>query len=499
MATGEALTYVFPYEGLRYTAAEGETVLTQENLAQHADFLKAQGTTPDTVYASFAANQTVMEIFAPNAQLALSVAQTQEFRPDAGSARMDDARRAEFLDSFAASGLYESAAWSEDEDDYLRLTYSAMYGDVPMYFLRYVTLRHGQLYQYTLSVTGREIDRSDDAAVLSILGRIEYLGQLATPAPTPSPTPVPTPSPTPRPTPGAAAVVDEAEGVTLLVDPFDAWTDSADFTLTGTASAGASLTLSINGTSVARATAQKNGTYKFRTTLNKEGELEITVKATKKDEEPAHKSYLMTYEKPTLAIEMTEPTGYVDTKNVRLRGITAPGATVFVRGNGMNTNVKANKSGEFSISVPLEKEGDFTYTISAKLDNWHDGEIQFTLTRVFSTQEQIAAFRNSLSTIEYAKLASASEGLVGKNVSLRGRISAFSDYEGLPCLLLYTKNPGKGIWTEPVWILCDEILSFEMDNIKTFYATVEGITLPYTNEDGTSGEAPAVRMKFCVD
>ena len=35
-ALAQQTTYVFPYEGFRYTQNEGETVLTQTNLGEHA-------------------------------------------------------------------------------------------------------------------------------------------------------------------------------------------------------------------------------------------------------------------------------------------------------------------------------------------------------------------------------------------------------------------------------------------------------------------------------
>ena len=66
LTTGCALaaqsTYVFPYEGLRYTQQENETVLTQTNLAEHEALIASLGTTADAILASYMAAGIVMEV-----------------------------------------------------------------------------------------------------------------------------------------------------------------------------------------------------------------------------------------------------------------------------------------------------------------------------------------------------------------------------------------------------------------------------------------------------
>lgn len=493
-------TYVFPYEGFRYSAQTSETVLTQENLGENEAFIKSLGTTPDAILASFQANQIVMEVL-PEAggQIAISVAHSDDFKLSIDVTRMDEQTRADFLASFADSGLYEDVAWSTEASEYLRMTNSAMISNVPVYALRYVTLRHGQLYLFTNTIVAREVTPEDDQALLDIIASTEYLGQLATPAPTPTPTPVPTPSPTPRPTPGVAAISAQVEGLTLLVDDMPAWTDEEQITIKGTSMNGAALELSVNGKTIAKATAKKDGSFTLKGNLPEEGDLTVTVSATLKDQTDASQTFDVQYEIPTTSIEITEPLGHVDSESVYLRGITQPNATVYISGTNFSTNVKANGKGAFSIKLKVTKEGDYTYTVTSKLDGWHAGSIEYTLSRIYSEREQYAAFRNSLTTIDYSDLRNDTASFIGKNISVRGRIDQFHDYDGMPCLLLYTRNPGKGNWTEPVWVLCDEILSFEIGDIKTVLATIEGATLPFTNADGDTTELPVIRLKFYND
>ena len=118
---------------------------------------------------------------------------------------------------------------------------------------------------------------------------------------------------------------------------------------------------------------------------------------------------------------------------------------------------------------------------------------------MLSYAEQLAAFKNGVRDINYDRLCSDTAGQKDKQISLRGRIGAFSDYDGMPCLLIYSSNPGKGRWTDPVWVLCEEILSFEEGDIITVLGVVEGITLPFTDAEGMEHSLPVVRMKFYVE
>ena len=73
-------TYVFPYEGIRYTQQDGETVLTQTNLGEHAALIESLGTTPDAILASYMASGIVMEVIPEGGgQIAVSFADAGAF------------------------------------------------------------------------------------------------------------------------------------------------------------------------------------------------------------------------------------------------------------------------------------------------------------------------------------------------------------------------------------------------------------------------------------
>ena len=488
----DALTYVFPYEGFRFTAETGERVLTQQNLAEHAELLSELGTTPEVMLSSFIASQTVMEVLPEKGgQFALSVASAGDFAAFQSVARMDEADRQSFLAMFSSSGMYEDVSWSEGVPEYLKMVSSTLHGDVALYALTYVTLRHSQLYLMRATVIGRMPDEADAAAVESLLGRIEYLGRIATPEPTATATPVPTPSPTPRPTPGSATMTQQVEGLTLIVSDMPSWTDEEELTLTGTTMAGASVKLLAGDAQLARAMADRSGAFKLSATLPEEGDLVLTVTAELTGQATASQAYIVRFTRRTASISVTEPNTTVEQSRFYLRGVTEPNATVYAKGPGLSTNVKANNNGVFSIPVTQDKEGDVTYELTVKKKGLQDGAASYTVTRKFSYKERLAAFRGSLSATSYSQLAKDVEACKDQKLTFRGRIGAFGDMDGMPCMLLYTRNPSRGEWVDPLWIVCDEILSFSEGDILTVYVTVEGTKADY---EGT--QLPVVRMAF---
>lgn len=491
----DAPTYVFPYEGFRFTAEAGERVLTQQNLAEHADLLSQLGTTPEVMLSSFVASQTVMEVL-PEAggQFAFSVASAGAFSDYQSAARMDEDARAAFLSSFADTGMYRDVAWSQALPEYLTMVSSTLQGDVALYRLTYVTLRHSNLYLMSATVIGREPNEQDARALEALLARVEYLGRLATPEPTATATPVPTPSPTPRPTPGSAPMTHSQEGLTLIVSNLPAWTDEEELLVTGTTMAGASVRLLCGEEQIARASADRGGAFKLRATLPEEGELSLTVTAELSGQAPAYQTYSLRFERRAAQIVVNEPESVVEQSKFYLRGVTEPNATVYAKGPNLSTNVKSNANGVFSVPVTQEKEGDATYELTVKAKGLRDGAASVTITRRFSERERLAAFRSSLSPTTYAQLAADPEGCKGQKLSFRGRIGAFGDMDGMPCMLLYTRNPSRGEWVDPLWIVCDEILSFSEGDILTVYVTPEGTTAEHEEQI-----LPVVRLMFYND
>lgn len=496
-AFAQEATYVFPYEGFRYTQKAEETVLTQTNLDEHEALIASLGTTKDAILASYVASGIVMEVIPGNGgQIAVSVTDAGEFADVKRMEKISDERLAAFKALFEESGLYESVELTETTPVCVRLTSSAMYASMPVYSLRYAMLHLGRLYMITQTIVGRAPEEADDVRMADVLSGMKLLSTASDPTPVPTPVPTPTPEPTPVPTPGVAEVL-ASEGL-MEITGVPSYTNDPVITVSGVTDPSAEVRVSVDDRNLGKATAKKDGSFTLKVTLPQEGEQTLAVMT-----DTAEAMLSVTYEMPIAKIVITSPESTVFSgDHVMVRGETEPDATVYINGRGMNTNVKANKNGDFSIRVFIEDESTETFTLRTKIKGYQENSTTITLTREFTLREGIAAFRKKMQAVEYDDLARAPEKYVGKQFIYRGKVMAFTDYDGRACALVCVDNPTAGKWYDPVWVVLSGEEELAEGNIASFYLKGEGLTLPadgaYTI-DGKAIEAPVAEAVYVSD
>lgn len=496
-ALAQNATYVFPYEGFRYTQRDNETVLTQTNLHEHEALIAQLGTTKEAILASYMASGIVMEVIPEGGgQIAVSVADAGSFADVKNMADMDEVRLAAFAGQFENSGMYESCELTQTDPVCVRLTSSAMYASMPVYSLRYAMLHLGRLYMITQTIVGRAPESADDARMADVLSGMKLLATVSDPTPAPTAVPTPTPEPTPQPTPGVAEVA-ASEGL-MEVSGVPAFTMEKKITVSGRTNPMEEVRVAVDDETLGRATAEKDGTFTVNVQLPREGELVLAVMT-----DTAEAMLHVTYQMPAAKLLITEPTEAVFNGDyVLIRGETEPEATVHVSGKGTSTNVKANKAGAFSIRLFVEDEGTETFTLRAKSTGMKESYADVTVTRVFTEREGLARFREKLIGVAYNSLMREPQKFVDKNFSFRGKVMEFADYNGSPCALVCVNNASVGVWNQPIWVILTGNEAIAEGNVVTFYLTSEGLTLPaageYT-EDGNEAEAPVTRAKFVTE
>lgn len=496
-ALGESTTYVFPYEGFRYTQQENETVLTQTNLHEHEELLESLGTTQEAVLASYIASGIVMEVIPDEGgQIAVSVTPAGDFSDAEGMEALTKEQRDAFLAQFEESGLYESCEWVDSTPECVRLTSSSMYASMPVYTLRYATLHLGRMYMLTQTLVGRAPEQEDDARMERLLSGMKLLSSISEPSPTPTATPEPTPSPTPAPTPGVAEIVSSQGGLT--VEGVPAFTSSAKISVSGKAEASAEVAVRVGERQLGKATAKKDGTFSMQVTLPEEGDLRLTVESG-----DASVTLAVRYQMVAARLEVTEPeTPTFTGESVTVRGITEPGATVYLTGDRVSTNVSAGKNGVFSIRVSMRSAGTQTYTLRAKADDFAETTLDITLTRELTEREQIEQFRLKMISLAYDDFAAHVERYAGSQFIFRGKVMEFTDYDGSPCALVCVTNPSTGVWCDPIYVVLTPEAEMEAGEIITFYLVGEGISLPadgaYTSS-GNEEDAPVARAVYFTE
>ena len=487
---------VFAYEGFRFDAPEGMTVLTQHNVEEHAELLSALGTTPTTMQAAMQASGLVLEAFpAGGGQIELAIVPAESLGIVVGAKPAPEDLEA-LEAAYKGMARYEQVGYTDEAPGWLRMTFSTKQSDVSVYTLRYISLAHGQQFVLSSILIGREPGPADEAMIRDIIGRISFMDAPATPAPSPTPTPEPTPVPTPKPEPSPAARIDGLEGMRLEITPPNGFTEVADFVFTGVTEAEALVSLDVASATVAKAEAGEDGTFTLKGSFETAGAHTVTVRAELADRPTAWASYAITYEMPKMTLTITEPTEPLLRKEGAIRGTTLPNARVDIKGSGLSAHVNANAAGEFSIRLKLESEGEYSYTLTASLRGYESAVMPYTVVRALNYQEALGAFRKALVDISYRRLLDEPEAHTGKNLGYRGRVVKIGDADGVPCLLFNTENvSGKG-WSNPIWILCDELPPCEEGAAMLAYVRVTGETMPYTDADGNTENIPVMRLHF---
>jgi len=476
--------FVFPYEGFRFEAPADMRVLTQHNLAGHADFLAGLGTDEAAVLAAMYADNVVLEAYpAEGGQLELAIAPA-------------DGTLADLLADYSNMLRYREVAISAGNPDWMRMVFSQQQGGLPVFTLRYITVAHGQQFLLSSVLIGREPDEADDAQVLGIIGRISFLSARTTPEPTATPEPTPEPTSTPKPTPGVAKLLrnEPNEDVHLAVDPPPAWIDSATLTVTGTTEARAAVRLLAGETSLNTSRADAGGSFSLTGDLPESGDYQITVEAALGGSIAAE-TFAVRLDAPKLWLTVTEPLEPIRRKEALVRGKTEPGARIDIRGGGLVINVRATAGGDFHFRVKLSREGEYTYALTASLKGFETYETVCTVVREYSYAEALAAFRQSMISVDYNRLCKEPEVYIDKRVSYRVRVAAVGDVDGEPCMLLETRAQS-GKWDRLMWALCEEAPPYAAGEVFTAYLQITGGLVPYTDTQGARIDVPVTRLRF---
>ena len=275
-ALAQGATYVFPYEGFRYTQSEAETVLTQTNLHEHEELIASLGTTKEAILASYMASGIVMEVLTQDGgQIAVSVADAGDFSDVQWMSEIGGERLEAFRALFEDSGLYETVDLTDTEPVCVRLTSSAMYASMPVYSLRYAMLHLGRLYMITQTIVGRAPESADDVRIAEVLSGMKLLSTVSDPTPEPTPVPTPTPAPTPVPTPGIAEVL--ASDGTMEVSGVPAYTNNPRITVSGVTDPSAKVRVAVDDRTLGTVTARKDGSFSLDVTLPADGEQTLAV------------------------------------------------------------------------------------------------------------------------------------------------------------------------------------------------------------------------------
>lgn len=193
-----------------------------------------------------------------------------------------------------------------------------------------------------------------------------------------------------------------------------------------------------------------------------------------------------------IALENFDGITYDDTTKIAIR--TLPDTDLVLRTATDALRGRSDGDGKHSFSVSTRRESLYTYTITAEAEGRSASEISLSVERQLTQDEQDAVYRRTAQQIYsygYNNLIGAPEAYVGNAVTFRGKVGGFTDLAGFPCVLVYTENPGTGVWRMPMWVMLTEATTLAEDDMVTVYGDLRGDVLAYEDAEG-GGEAPVV-------
>lgn len=201
-----------------------------------------------------------------------------------------------------------------------------------------------------------------------------------------------------------------------------------------------------------------------------------------------------------IALEGFESITYEDTTVLTIR--TLPGTELVLRTATDTLRGRADETGLHKFQVSTKRETVYAYTISATAEGRRESRVDVAVERQLTLEAQEAAYKRSARQVNvygYSNLVGAPEVYGGKPITFRGRVGGFMDLGGFPCVLIYTENPGRGVWRSPIWVMLTEAVPLAEDDIRTVYGDLRGDTLPYTNENGEQLQAPVVVSRSVLE
>lgn len=157
----------------------------------------------------------------------------------------------------------------------------------------------------------------------------------------------------------------------------------------------------------------------------------------------------------------------------------------------------ADESGRHRYTVSTRRDAVYAYTLVAKAEGRSESRVDLTVERRLTGDALAAAYRKSavnFEKIDYQAVVSDPAKFAGQPVFFRGQVIALAERGGFPCALMYTSNPSRGNWKNPVWVVLTSQLEIAPGNVLTVYGDLRG-DAPSFDEGGRTGDAPAVVLK----
>ena len=164
---------------------------------------------------------------------------------------------------------------------------------------------------------------------------------------------------------------------------------------------------------------------------------------------------------------------------------TLPGAELTLFTATGSLRGVADEAGRHTFNLSTKQTKTYEYTLCAAAQERAESRMEIALRRELTGEAREAAYRKSAKSLDeiYAKVAGDPAAYREQAVTFRGRAAEVRDLNGLPCALIYTSNPGTGVWKDPVWALLNSAETIVEGTVYTVYGDVRGDALPVPDSE----------------
>ena len=385
------------------------TIITPENIANHADWLSARGLTQEGVLADWAARGVQLQAWTTSGDACLEITAVQDAFAsqyyDVNQISVDERKTYRLGHSSDKDGFYRaqgydysSAQWKDTSRTgrFLQLQYTrTLNGETYRGYAR-KTIRNGYSIQLDYQVYGRSLKNSDNNALNDVMDTWEFLEIF------------------PRPATSVSKLIFSTRP--------PAETNTGKFTVEGTGAAG----LRIIGV-VMRMTS--SDAQQFEVVIGKNGKFELDIKL------PREGNWLMTYtvENGSVVVEegIFDPITYqkdllpisfsgdlptvLTGRELTISGLTMKQTRVQCIVDGRyQKSITTNNSGKFSFTIDTSEEGNYNITFVFEKKGYTSRRFQTEATRTFTEADLREKIRTEAVKPAYKQLTDKLSGYTGR-------------------------------------------------------------------------------------
>ena len=379
-------------------------------------------------------------------------------------------RRVENDSLWETTGLRaQDVEWQKENGVYwLYVHYTRTYADETIgRGLRYITVRNGMYVMLDWQIDEGRFGNRDLSAFRARLADVTITKKLARPM-----------------------------GTVKLTAQIPTETSTADVTITGTTTAGATLLAEAPDASGQMQTlsvgeAGQSGSFSLLVPLEQEGTYVITLTASVEGMHSASATGTLTYSAKTLPVSGIVEHQVVSSDTVKLSGTTLAGVQMQLVTPFGVTKKRSGNDGSFSFELTTEEEGTYNYTLILDKDGYDQRRVQFTIVREITDEQERQRIRDSAQKISYKVLQEDREENRGAVMSLYGPVSEISQSGSTYYVRMQFNKGSDGVWFNPVVIVADSDMGVKVGDMMTVVVSVAGV---YEEQDASG--APVMVPRF---